>query len=193
MGVAMTRYVDYFADGTSLGRCLVLPGRQYTPDGPLLFFATHAALIRGWDVRQVWWEAPERGSSSIAEEITWVGDQLDAALDGYTGRVLVVAKSLGTLAAGRAASRGLDAAWLTPLLTERAAAEALRSYPASQLVVIGSSDPYLDRDVLGALPGTGLVVPGDHVLRVPEDAAAMVASHEQFIRAFDPWLQGLHP
>ncbi len=193
MGVAMTRYVDYFAEGTSLGRCVVLPGRQYTPDGPLLFFATHAALIRGWDVRQVWWEAPERGSSSIAEEITWVGDQLDAALDGYTGRVVVVAKSLGTLAAGRAASRGLDAAWLTPLLTERAAAEPLRSYPASQLVVIGSSDPYLDRDVLGALPGTGLVVPGDHVLRVPEDAAAMVTSHEQFIRAFDPWLQGLHP
>jgi hypothetical protein len=38
------------------------------------------------------------------------------------------------------------------------------------------------------LPGTNLVVPGDHILRVPGDPAAMVASHEQFIRAFDAWL-----
>ena len=36
---------------------------------------------------------------------------------------------------------GYDAAWLTPLLTEREAAEPLLSYPASEFVVIGSSDP----------------------------------------------------
>jgi hypothetical protein len=134
----MTRYVDYPAQGTPIGRCVVLPGRQYTPDGPLLFFATQAALMRGWDVRQVWWEAAERDTLAIVDEIAWVGDQLDAALDGYTGRVLVVAKSLGTLAAARAAARGHDAAWLTPLLTEQGAAKPLLSYPASQFVVIGS-------------------------------------------------------
>jgi hypothetical protein len=83
--------------------------------------------------------------------------------------------------------------WLTPLLTEREAAEPLLSYPASQFVVIGSSDPYLSRDVLDVLPGTGLVVPGDHILRVPDDAAAMVASHEQLIRAFDAWLESVRP
>ena len=32
------------------------------------------------------------------------------------------------------------------------------------------------------------MVAGDHVLRVPGDAAAMVASHEEFVRAFDAWL-----
>ncbi len=68
------------------------------------------------------------------------------------------------------------------------AAEPLLSYPASQFVVIGSSDPYLNRDMLNVLPGTCLVVAGDHILRVPGDAAAMVASHEQFVRAFDQWL-----
>lgn len=189
----MTRYVDYATEGTPIGRCVVLPGRQYTPEGPLLFFAAQAALMRGWEVRQVWWEAAERGSLPVADEMDWVGDQLDAALDGYTGPVLVVAKSLGTLAATRAAARGYDAAWLTPLLTEREAAEPLLSYPASQFVVIGSNDPYLSRDVLDALPGTSLVVPGDHILRVPDDATAMVASHEHFIRAFDPWLKSLQP
>ena len=52
-----------------MGRCLVLPGRQYTPDGPLLFFAAQAALMRGWDVRQVWWEAPERGSDGRRDRV----------------------------------------------------------------------------------------------------------------------------
>jgi hypothetical protein len=187
----MTRYVDYAPEGTSLGRCVVLPGRQYTPEAPLLFFAGQAALMHGWDVRQVWWDPAGRGSVAIADEITWVGDQLDAALNGYSGRVLVVAKSLGTLAATRAATRGYDAAWLTPLLTEPEAAEPLLSYPAAQFVAIGSSDPFLSRDALDRLPGTCLVVDGDHILRVPDDAAAMVASHEQIIRAFDKWLTTL--
>lgn len=193
MNAPTSRYVDYAGEGTPVGRCLVLPGRQYTPDGPLLFFATQAALIRGWDVRQVWWEAPERGSLPIADEMDWVGDQLDQALEGYTGRQLVVGKSLGTLAATRAAARCIDAAWLTPLLTEPEAAKPLLTYPARQFVVIGSSDPYLSREVLDVLPGTSLVVPGDHVMRVADDAAAMVGSHEQFVRAFDAWLVGLRP
>jgi hypothetical protein len=185
----MTRYVDHPADGASVGLCVVLPGRQYTPDGPLLFFAAQAALMRGWNVRQVWWEAPDRGGD--ADELTWVGEHLEAALEGFTGRVLVVAKSLGTLAAARAAAHGYDAAWLTPLLTDPEAAEPLLSYPASQFVVIGSSDPFLSQSVLDALPGTSLVVAGDHILRVPDDPAAMVASHEEFVRAFDAWLTTL--
>ncbi|MDT0203983.1 hypothetical protein [Nocardioides sp. AE5] len=106
--------------------------------------------------------------------------------------MLVVAKSLGTLAATRASERGYDAAWLTPLLADPDAAKPLLSYPASQYVVIGSEDPFLDRDVLGALPGKSLVVAGDHVLRVPGDVGAMVASHTDFVRSFERWLTTLH-
>jgi hypothetical protein len=182
----MTRYADFSAEGTPLGRCVVLPGRQYTPDGPLLFFAAQTALIRGWDVRQVWWEVPD--FSSDADEVAWVCGQLDAALAGYAGLVLVVAKSLGTLAAPLAATRGYEAAWLTPLLTEPDAADVLMSYPAEQFVMIGASDPYLSMSVLDALPGERLVVPGDHILRVDGDPAAMVASHDRFVRSFDSWL-----
>ncbi len=185
----MTRYVDHTADGTPVGRCIVLPGSKYTPDGPMLFFAAQVARMRGWDVRQVWWDVPQ--FSSDAEEVAWVGSQLDAALDDYAGRVMVVAKSLGTLAAPVAAARGYDAAWLTPLLTESVVAEPLLSYPAAQLVVIGSSDPYLSRDVLDALPGERLVVRGDHILCVPGDAPAMVDSHDRFVRSFDAWLTTL--
>ena len=183
----MTRYVDQTtSDGQPRGRCVVLPGSRYTPDGPLLFFAAQTALVHGWDVRQVWWDVPPFASD--AAEVAWVGDGLDAALDGYDGAVLVVGKSLGTLAAARAAAQGYPAVWLTPLLSEPDAAEPLLSYPAEQLVVIGSDDPYLRQDVLDALPGRHLVVPGDHVLRVAGDPAATVASHAAFVDALDAWL-----
>ena len=187
----MTRFADYSAKGTAIGRCVVLPGRQYTPERPLLSFAGQTALERGWDVRQVWWDAPERGSGSVSGEAAWVADQLDAAVGDYTGRILVVAKSLGTLAATLAAARGYEAAWLTPLLTEPDAAKPLLSYSTSQFILIGSSDPFLDRDVLDLLPGERLVVAGDHILRVPGDPVAMAASHEQFVRSFDKWLTRL--
>ena len=65
------------------------------------------------------------------------------------------------------------------------------SYPAAQFVVIGSSDPYFSQDVLEALPGERLVVAGDHILRVPGDAAAMVSSHDRFVRSFEAWLTTL--
>lgn len=184
----MTRFVDDTAEGTPVGRCVILPGRQYTPDSPLLFFAAQTALTRGWDVRQVWWDAPERGTRSTDDEIAWVSDQLDAAVDGYRGRIQVVAKSLGTLAASRAAASGYDAVWLTPLLTDPVAAAPLVDYPARQLTLIGAGDPFLDRSVLDALPGTKVVVAGDHVLRVPGDPVAMVAGHEEFVRSYDAWL-----
>lgn len=189
----MARYVDYGTSGTRLGRCVVLPGRQYTPDGPLLFFATHTALSHGWDVRQVWWEAdaPRRASQEIVEEVAWVEGQVEAALGGYDGRALIVAKSLGTLAARVASDRRYPAAWLTPLLSESFIAESLLSYPVEQLVVIGDQDPYLSHEVLDALPGEHLIVPGDHALVVPGDPFAMVAGHDRFVRAFDAWLAAM--
>lgn len=187
----MVHHVDHTPDGTAVGRCIVLPGSRYTPDGPMLFFATQVALDRGWDVRQVWWEVPELASD--ADEAAWVSSRLDAALDGYEGRVLVVAKSLGTLAAPVAAARGYDAAWLTPLLGQPDVAAALSAWSTAQLVVIGDRDPRFRQDVLDGLPGECLVVPGDHVLRVPGDAAATVASHDRFVRTFDAWLAGLRP
>ena len=184
----MSRYVDYPADGTPTGRCIVLPGRQYTADGPLLFFATQVALMRGWDVRQVWWEPPSRDTRDLAEEIDWVSDQLDAAIESYDGSTLLIAKSLGTLAASHATELGYDAAWLTPLLGEPDIAKVLLRYPGNQFSVIGSEDPYYLPAVFDGLPGRRLLVPGDHVLRVPGDPVAMVNSHGQFAQAFDAWL-----
>ena len=187
----MSRYDDRVTDGPAVGPCVVLPGRQHSPDGPLLFSAAPVALHHGWDVRQVWWDAAERGSASAEDEVAWVGDELDAALEGHDDPVLVIGKSLGTLGARRAAERGLDAVWLTPLLNEPSIAEVLLAYPAEQLVVIGEHDPFLDLEVLDALPGEHVLVPGDHVLSVPGQPLESVRSHERVVRALDAWLARL--
>jgi hypothetical protein len=170
----------------------VLPGGRYTPDGPLLFFAAQAALSRGWEVRQVWWQPPDfHGDEADAEEVAWVGDRLDEALVGHDGPVVVVAKSLGTLAASRAAVLRLPAAWFTPLLSEPDQADVLGGYPVDQLIVIGSEDPFFRREVFDSLPGHPVLVPGDHVLAGNLDLIEMLRSHEAAIRAFDQWLSGL--
>lgn len=184
----MSRYVDHRADGGARGLCIVLPGRAYTADAPMLFFATQVALARGWDVRQIWWDPPTRGTRDLAFETSWVSDELDAAAHGHDDRVLVIAKSLGTLAAARAAERGYDAAWLTPLLSESALADVLLDYPGHQLCVIGSEDPFYVPAVFDALPGRRLLVAGDHLLRVPGDPVATVQSHLELTRAVDGWL-----
>ena len=44
--------------------------------------------------------------------------------------------------------------------------------------------------VLDALPGQRLVVPGDHIPRVPGDTAGMLASHDRFVRSFAAWPAG---
>lgn len=187
----MSRYVDLPPESTPVGRCVVLPGRRYTPDGPLLFFATQVALAHGWSVRQVWWDPPEGRDDDT--EVAWVGDQLRDAVHGWSDPILVVAKSLGTTAARVAAEAGYDAAWLTPLLREPDLVVPLEHYPAQQFIAIGTEDPFMDEEVLARLPGTHLVVPGDHVLRVPGDPTAMAASHMRFLHAFDEWVAGLRP
>jgi hypothetical protein len=66
----------------------------------------------------------------------------------------------------------------------------LLSFPAllASTLVHGIASVINGGDVLDALPGQCLVVPGDHILRVPGDVAAMVASHDRFVRSFDEWL-----
>jgi hypothetical protein len=166
----------------------VLPGRRYSPDAPLLFFAAQVALARRWAVRQVWWDAPAAPSEDVAVDLAWVAKQLDAARADIGGPVLVVAKSLATLAAPAAALLDLPAAWLTPLLTVPAVAGALLAYPTDQFVLIGTEDPCLLPEVFDALPGRRLLVPGDHGLTVAGDPLASLAGHESFVRAFDEWL-----
>ena len=112
-----TRFVDHAADGTAVGSVAsCCPAAGTRPDGPMLFFPPRSP----WHAAGTCARSGGPGARARRRRGGRVpsGDQLDAAVDGYSGRVLVLAKSLGTLAAVRAAERGYAAAWLTPLLTE---------------------------------------------------------------------------
>src|SRR3954452_2946984 len=100
-------------EGTPVGTAVVVPGRGYPPAAPLTFFAGFVLLQHWWSVRQVWGAPPPHESDE--QTLAWVRGEVEAAVPP-DGRVLVVAKSLGTLAAPLAAERGVPAAWLTPIL-----------------------------------------------------------------------------
>lgn len=102
--------------GPSSSVVVILPGSGYSPAHPLLEFGRQSLLQHGWTVQQVWWDQP-RDMENQQDTAEWVCQQADAALDteSEADRLLVLAKSLGTLASPVVAERGLDAIWMTPL------------------------------------------------------------------------------
>jgi hypothetical protein len=176
--------------GEPVGTAIVVPGRGYPPAAPLTFFAGFALLQHGWSVRQVWWDPP--GYESDEQTTAWVRAQVEPALP-ERGRVLLVAKSLGTYAAPLAAEHGCDAVWLTPLLTVPFLVDAIAANSGRQLLVGGTADdlawePAAARDL--ATRGCDLLeVPeADHALMVPGDVVRGVEAHVEVVRALDTFL-----
>jgi len=159
---------------------------------PLLFFAGFTLVEHGWRVEHHWWDPPAYESDE--QTLAWVRGEVEAALPA-SGRVLVVGKSLGTLAAPVAAERGLPAAWLTPVLDLPAVADAIAANPAPQLLVGGAADELWVGDTVRRLAGETRealeVQDADHVLMVSGDAVRGVEAHVDAIRALDGWLRRL--
>lgn len=185
----MIEYVDWPAPtGTVAGLAVLLPGRSYPTEMPLLTFAGRAARQHGWQVRAVSWDAPDLGTS---DTISWVGDQLEQAVGSQDGPVIVIGKSLGTCAAAVAARNAYDAVWLTPLLHLPELVEAMSGHPGRQLLVGGSADPAWDLDVARSISSDVLQLDGaDHGIFV-DDAIRTAELHVEVTRAIDRWLATL--
>lgn len=175
-----------------VGTAVLVPGRGYPPQAPLLFFAGFALLQHGWRVAQHWWDPPPYESDE--QTAAWVRREVEGALPA-SDRVLLVGKSLGTWAAPLAAERSLPAVWLTPLLDTPQVVRAIAADPAPQLLVGGTVDSLWDSRVardLASATCTVVEVPGaDHALMVPGDSVAGVAAHLEVQRAVTAWLDGL--
>lgn len=179
------------------GLALVVPGRAYSPSAPLLEFARVALLQHGFTVQQLWWDSTTRGDEDAAP---WVRRHVEAALAeeqrgvGVSDHVLVVGKSLGTLAASYAAERGLDAIWLTPVLTDPSVAEAIAANAGRQLLVGGLADELWDAAIGRELADSGcdvLEVPdADHGMGTP-DAVRTAEIHLEVARAVEGFLARL--
>jgi hypothetical protein len=175
-----------------VGTAVLVPGRGYPPQAPLLFFTGIALVQHGWRVEHHWWDPPDHRSDE--QTAAWVRDEVEGALPA-DGRTLLVGKSLGTWAAPLATERKLPAIWLTPILEVPAIADAIAANPAPQLLVGGTADELWDPEVAGRLAGTSrqlLEVPGaDHVLMRPGDVVVGTAAHVDVVRAIDGWLRHL--
>lgn len=171
------------------GLALVAPGRAYSPSAPLLDLARRALLQHGFTVQEIWWDTTTRGDE---EADAWVRRHVAAALaEEDADHVLVVGKSLGTFAASYAAERGLDAIWLTPLLTEPHVAEAIGANAGRQLLVGGLGDALWDPAVARELADNGcdvLEVPdADHSMGTA-DAVRTAEIHLEVARAVEAFL-----
>lgn len=180
--------------GESRGVALIAPGRAYPPSAPLLEFAKRALLQHGFTVQQLWWDSTTRGDEDSEQ---WVRRHVEAAhaaeqrSSGAGDRVLVVAKSLGTFAAPYAAERGLDAVWLTPVLTRPSLAEAIGANAGRQLLVGGLADELWVPAIARELGDNGcdvLEVPdADHSMGT-DDAVRTAEIHLEVARAVEAFL-----
>jgi pimeloyl-ACP methyl ester carboxylesterase len=129
---------------------ILLPGARYVPAAPLLWFTREVLQSENWTVLQVW---DEWDRSSDAGQ--WVAERFDAALQfvGPEANLLVVAKSITSLALPSAAERGLPGVWLTPLLNLPEVRSGLKAVTAPTLLAGGTADPTWDSEFVAALEG----------------------------------------
>jgi hypothetical protein len=143
---------------------LVLPGRGYDVDQPVLRGVRDELLATGRRVLSLsWTEVPPR-PEDVPALVRFLLDDLRPCL--------VVAKSLTTLALPVAADRGLSGIWLTPLLDRPdVGLAAARSHPRT-LLVGGTADPYWNRTLAHESDREVLEFEGaDHSLEHPGDPA----------------------
>jgi hypothetical protein len=151
-----------------LGTAIVLPGRMLGIATPLLHWPAALLTQCGWSVLHVEWDEDglTRGEASHVRQCA------DAALDraARDRPVLVVAKSLGTLALPWAVENGLPGVWLTPLLRDGNVMTAVGAVQQPTLLVGGTADPHWQVPA-GTGPGITIIeLPGaDHGLQQPGD------------------------
>jgi hypothetical protein len=140
------------------GRVLVLPGARYSVREPGLSWPARALALAGWHVWVASWDMP---MSQPRDERQGV---VHAALDLFVQLAagvpdLVLSKSVGTLAAGWVADRGVPAAWTTPLLDDPECVRDIARSDAPALLVAGDRDFTWDDE--------GARRSGKDVVRVP--------------------------
>jgi hypothetical protein len=169
---------------------VVLPGAMFGSGAPLPMFASDVAERRGATIHRHAWvgQRPDPPDPALRD---WVVKQVEPLLDTVGGQPLVIAKSLGTVAAGLAAERSLPAVWLTPLLHVDWVVADLERATAPFLLVGGTGDLAWDAATARRLTPHVFEVDGaDHGLYVPGPLTAsvevlgrMVVAVEEFFDA----------
>lgn len=122
---------------TAQRTAFVIPGSGGCWHVPYQLFAADAARLRGAQMHYMSWsgEVPPEPKARGP----WAVKQISTALRGLS-KPLIIASSLGTLAANLAADDGLPAVWITPLLHRPEVVEGIRQATAPCLLIGGTAD-----------------------------------------------------
>lgn len=160
----------WFAQPTHpLGTAILLPGRMGGIATPLLHWPAVLLTEIGWSVLGLRWNENRLSSEGAASQVRRCAD---AALNQAPSDkpVLVVAKSLGTLALPWAVENRLPGVWLTPLLQDPAVVAAVQEARQLTLLVGGTNDPHWQPPAAAGSGITLLELPdADHGLQQPRD------------------------
>lgn len=178
----MTSYL-----GTNGRLAVLLPGRSYSPNHPLLYYSREALLVHGWSVEEVWWDSEDLVSdAALLERIEEV---LHAASDKNP---LVIGKSLGSRALPLVAKRGWSGIWLTPLLNHPEIVAGLKDIRAETLLIGGTADDSWNGSVAKSSGQQVLEIPGaDHGLEIPGDPPASVRHLGEIVATISTFLEDL--
>jgi len=123
-----------------VGQVLVLPGARYSITEPGLFWPCTALINLGWRAVVVRWEWTEAAADDPERFLEAVVNQAETHFDPGL-ETIVMAKSIGSLAARWAADKQMRGIWLTPLLQREDVVSALIGCPPKSLLVGGTADP----------------------------------------------------
>jgi hypothetical protein len=132
---------------------IILPGKGYTIQGPLLHYSIGVMLNKEFDVLQVNYQYNNKAydafsNEEISEAIKYdVKTVVDNALqDTLYENFYLIGKSLGTIAMSselrREVFRDAKAVWLTPLLQRDDVFDAMVKSKNRGLCIIGDKDPF---------------------------------------------------
>jgi predicted alpha/beta-hydrolase family hydrolase len=170
---------------------ILAPGGNNSVDVPLLMFARLAVQRRGGQTHPIRWKFAE-GRDFTAQR-QQVISQVEEAVDELTATTgtapIIIAKSLGSLAAPLIADRGLPAVWFTPLLTDEPTVAALRGTTAPCLLIGGTADPFWNGQTARSIAAEIVEIEGaDHAMIVPGRLAESAAALGRIITAVEDFL-----
>ena len=173
---------------------------------PLLHYSIQAILATGINVLSVDYDYSDNQEflqQSLRERSEWLIGDVEASLDFVTKEekqeiVCLAGKSLGTLALGHLLEtqknlRNAKTIWLTPLIKNPDLMEQMLSYMKDAIMVIGTSDPQYDSDIIDRLNVNtqlgGIVVEGaNHSLEIEGDVTKSLRILMQIVTIIQQFL-----
>lgn len=179
---------------------LLLPGRGYTAQGPVLHYPGLWFVQHGCDVISVDYVFSEMSYPDMVAHAAACAAAVwaTATRSHRCDHVVLVGKSLGTQAMARLIDQTPElrlarCVWLTPIFADNAVMESIEKHKPRSLFVGGTSDATFDSErmerALSATGGSKLVLDGaNHSLERPGDVRASLAAISTLLDALERFM-----